>query len=252
MAAPASFTDLDIRRDERGLLVGGTQMGKSTLAEYLGSAYCTRYSAKRLILDSKPRYRAEWKFDGLPAKRLYRRYRPDPAGFVAGSVLVTPDLPEEPHRLLAQAFTRTNTVIATIHSKVNIPWLTALAHAFHDGASHRKPRILQVDETMDFFTAQGQPIGGDAIEVSARAGSEVGEAALYCSQRTKRLSTSLLAEMSKLYCFSLDNVGDADRLTEFGVPEFMPPLDKHQFRYWTKLDKRHVYGPYFLDLAQLR
>jgi hypothetical protein len=244
-----SLDVLDLRRDERGLLVGTTDAGKSTLAEYLGLNFVRRYKARRLILDSKPRYRAEWMFNGLPAKRLYKRYKPDPHAFVAGSIVITPDLTESPKKLLAQAFTRTNTVIASIPSKGYIPWLVAVAAAFKELGSYRKPGLLHVDETLDFFTTNGNPIGGDAIEVSARAGREVGEAGLYCSQRTYKLSQALLAEMTRLYAFMLTNVNDAKRFQEFGCPPFATPRRLREFKYWYKKDPGHVYGPYALDLA---
>ena len=45
---------LSLRRSERGLLIGGTGVGKSTLADVLGEDFVYRYrgaKARRLILD---------------------------------------------------------------------------------------------------------------------------------------------------------------------------------------------------------
>jgi hypothetical protein len=71
---------------------------------------------------------------------------------------------------------------------------------------------------------------------------------LYGSQRTRGLSATLMAELSRLYCLRMDYVADAKRLQEMGAPPFVMPTEPHQFVYWWKGDYPHVHGPYRLAL----
>ena len=227
------------------MCVGGTGTGKSTLAEYLGAAFVERYKSQgawRLILDSKPRYRAQWWLDGTSTKRHYKGW--SHGEYVPGSCLITPRTDPDPLKALRSAYILGyRTVIASAEGRAGIPWLQACAGAFIKLSKHNRPQLLQVDETMDFYTANGTPIGGDAIERASRGGRERGTAALYCTQRTYKISTTLLQEMERLYCFRLDYVRDADRFADFGAPPFEPPQDDFDFRYWYKKDKARIWPP---------
>lgn len=239
---------LSLRERERGFLAGGTQVGKSTLADELREDFLRRYArrgARCLILDSKPRYRAQWQPNGISAKRLYKRWDHGPE--VPDSVVTrTPDEMRNAYKLGHR------TCIAQANSSAEIPYLVAMAQAFIEDSRRGRPQLLQVDETGDFFHGNGMPIGGDAVARSARAGAERGTAGLYCSQRTKQISPSLMEHMSKLYAFRLDAKGDAKRFAEFGAPIGPDDLPRkpHVFYYWTKDDYDTVWGPYKLDIGR--
>lgn len=239
------LTRISLRERERGLVIGGVDTGKSTLADYLGTEWCNRYKAKgtrRLILDSKPRYRAQWTLNGRAAAYRYRSW--SHGQYIPGSVVV--DSPED----LELAFkTGYQTVIAQIDDGRQIGKLVDFADTFVRASRRSRPQLLQVDETLDFYHSNGAPRGGsDAVLKAARAGRERGTACLFGSQRTKGLPSTLMAELSRLYCFRIDFKADAKRLQEMGAPPFLPPTEEHVFKYWFKKDYHHVYGPYVLNL----
>lgn len=236
---------ISLRERERGLLIGGTGSGKSTLADVLGADWDTRYAGRagrRLIVDSKPRYRAEWTARGQSAARRYRKWGHGQP--VPGSVVV--DAPDEldlawklGHRV----------VIVQGEGAVDVPRLVATARRFYRQASAGRPQLLQVDETLDFFHSNGAPRGGDDVFAQvARAGRERGLAALFGSQRTRQVPATLLSELTKLYAFRLDYTADAKRFQEMGAPPFPNPTEPHTFRYWTKDAYGSVFGPYRLSL----
>lgn len=242
------LASLSLRERERGFVVGGSGTGKSTLAEALIVDFDRRYRARGsrvLILDSKPRFRAEFQANGRPAARLYRAWDHGPV--VPGSALVT--APEQ----LAVAWTVGHRIaIAQAASSRDVPMLVGCAAAFLASARTGRPQLLYVDESMDFFRGNGSPIGGeDALLRSARAGREKGEACLFSSQRTRGIPAQLMEELTKLYLFRLDFITDAKRLLEMGAPAAVihdMPTEEGEFVYWTKANYSRVWGPYKLEL----
>lgn len=238
---------ISLRQRERGFVCGGVDTGKSTLTDLLSADFMQRYyaqGARRLIADTKPRYRAEYTIQGRSARSRYKTWDHGPA--VPGSVVV-----DEPDQLKLAWQLGYRTVIAQGNGD-DAGDLTRIAQTiklFNDDARRGRPQILHVDETMDFFHTNGSPIGGNnSLVRAARTTRERGGAALYGSQRTKNIPTVLMTEMSRCYCFRLDAKGDVKRLEEMGMPPFPLPSREHQFMYWWKGDYDHVWGPYKLDL----
>lgn len=226
--------------------MGGTGTGKSTLADVLGADFVERYrgkKARRLILDSKPRYRAEWQSNGISARRRYKKW--DHGEVVAGSVVI--DDPNDLEMAFKRGF---QTVIIQGETRDDIPRLVHAASLFLKDSRTGRPQLLQVDETMDFFHGNGSPIGGsDAILRASRAGRERGTAALYCSQRTRGIPAQLMEELERLYAFRLDYKQDAKRFQEMGAPEFPLPSEPYRFMYWYKSGNYNkVFGPYKLNI----
>lgn len=239
---------ISLRSPESGLLVGGTQVGKSTLSDELGRDFLERYRAKggrQLILDTKPRYRGQFLGNGLPASKLYKRWDHGP---VVPDSVVTLNVKE-----MLQAFRLGHqTVIAQAHSSRDLPAVLACCRAFLEDSRRGRPQLVRVDETIDFFHGNGVPRHNEDVIVRvARAGRERGTSALYCSQRTKGIPTELLEHMSKLYAFRLDAAGDAKRFGEFGCPIQPGELPERQgsFLYWTKQDRPKIWGPYMVDIT---
>lgn len=241
---------ISLREKERGLVIGGTGSGKSTLADQLGLDWDRRYrhrGGRRLIVDSKPRYRAEWQATGRDAARRYRSW--GHGNPVPGSVVV--DRPEDLDLVWKLGYR-----VAIVQRADDEPETVAIARMiatvrrFLAQSKSTRPQLCQVDETLDFFHANGAPRGGDDVLARiARAGRERGCALLAGSQRTRGIPATLMSELSKLYAFRLDYVADAKRFQEMGAPPFPNPVQAHTFRYWTKDAYSDVWGPYRLNLA---
>lgn len=246
--AGLALADIEIMQRERGLVLGGVDTGKSTLCDQLGTAFDARYAAKqgrRLILDSKPRYRAQWLVNGRSAAKRYKGWSHGQA--VPGSVVV-----DDPADLdLAWKTGARVVIVQRIGERDDpIPRLVNAAERFLASSKANRPQLAQLDETLDFFHGNGAPRGGggDAIVQLARAGRERGTAVLYASQRTRGIPATLMAELSKAYVLRVDSKPDLKRLAEMGMPDFEPVDVPHAFHYWTKQDYRTVYGPMRLEI----
>jgi energy-coupling factor transporter ATP-binding protein EcfA2 len=239
------FETISMRERERTFLLGGTGSGKTTLEEMLIADFYNRYPTSRtLILDSKPRFRAEWFTNGLSCKRLFKHWKPGPT--LPGSVLI-----RQASQLKDAWSLGARIVVAQCERTAERAALVDCAEEFFNKARHSRPQLLCVDETADFFHLNGSPIAGssDALIRVARAGRERGTAGLYCSQRAKSIPGSIIEELTQLYLFSLDARGDLKRCVEMGAPEWIEPPDQlFQFKLWTKRDRQHVYGPFHLAL----
>lgn len=236
---------ISLRQRERALLAGGVDSGKSTLEEALVADFYARYDNSRILLvDSKPRFRAQYEVGGAPATRRYRNW--DHGPLVPGSVVVT-----RPEDMDLAWSTGARIVIAQAQGSKMFPAIVACAERFYDEARASRPQLTAVDETMDLFRQNGTPIGGDALIRTARSGREIGLAGLYCSQRTKGIPGQLLDYLEKLYLFRVDAIEDVKRTWEMGAPrDLAAPAKKRQFNYWTKADYHTVYGPYTLQLGR--
>lgn len=235
---------LTLRERERGLLIGGTGSGKSTLADVLGSDWDRRYARKggrRLVVDTKPRYHAQWQVNGVEAKRRYKGWR---GTFIPGSVVV-----DDPRDLALAWQLGHRVVIVQGEGARDAARVIATVREFYRQANGSRPQLVQIDECLDLYHGNGVARGGDDVVTQcARAGRERGVALLAGSQRTRQLPATLMSEMSKLWAFRLDYTADAKRFREFGCPEFTNPSKPHVFHYWTKDDYPTVFGPYKLAL----
>jgi len=236
------WSRLSLRRNDRALLTGGTRSGKSTLGDFLGASFTSQYrslGARRMILDTKPRFRAEWKLNGTKATRVYKHW--SHGAYVPDSILV-----DDPGALRAAWATGHRTVIVQAPYGGNIGLQCACLQQFLDDSRFKRPQLVHVDEALDFFHGNGMA-RNDVIVKLPRAGAERGTGSLFCSQRTKGFAPALLELINILYAFRLDFATDAKRFQEFGCPPFALPIEDHEFRYWSKSqDRKTVYGPYKL------
>jgi len=235
------FSEISMRERERAFLLGGTGAGKTTMEELLIADFYNRYPSSRiLILDSKPRFRAEFFTNGLSARRVFKHWKP--SNTIPGSVLIRQASQlDDAWRLGARI------VVAQCERQSERFRLVECAEKFFNDARHTRPQLLCVDETADFFHLNGSPIAGssDALIRVARSGRERGTAGLYCTQRARSIPSSIIEELTQLYLFVLDGKGDLKRCVEMGAPEWIePPERDYEFMLWTKRDRKNVYGPF--------
>lgn len=240
------LSKISLRQRERGCVIGGVGTGKSTLLEALIVDYYQRYPNGRiLILDSKPRFKPEFKPDGWRTKRRYRKW--DHGAYIPDSVLVTDPADMEEIWSLGHRI-----VVAQADTEKDFPAIVECAHIFYDQSRASRPQLLAVDETSDFFRTNTARVGAsDSLLRTARAGRERGLGGIYGMQRTKGVPPQLLEEMSKLYLFRVDYTADVGRLKEMGAPPTVTrdmPRQKRVFLYWTKDQYETLWGPYTLTL----
>jgi hypothetical protein len=251
-----AFDSIDLRNADRAILLGGTQSGKSTLAagslDYafpntLCGQYLARYpNAQLLIADTKPRFRAAYQLTGMSDSRHYKDWRHGPA--VPDSTRIDPwDI-----RGLERALNTCRIAIVQTDSiDRDAPGVAAIIEHFRKGVGRKHKRMVFIDELMDFYTSNGTPMRGcgNIILRCARAGAERDLTSLFGSQRAKGISPQLWELINKFYLFRMDLLTDLDRMHSAGIPRSMvPPEEDYRFRYWTKLERLQVYGPYSLTM----
>lgn len=240
---------LTLKRADRALLVGASGTGKSTLANYLVEHFRDDYSTPNrtrhggalpacriLILDTKPRWRAERLTDGRKAARVYKKM--SKGDTVPGSVALS-DMKDwgmawHPDNNPSQV------VIAQrldgLHVS-NVLFQVAAAERFFRELDYRVPSLIYFDEGMDFFTASSSARGSDIVQRCYRAGRERGLTSLLGVQRPKGINLQLLTELNYMALFRINYTDDVKRLYEVGWPktEGSPTYQEastHMFKVW--------------------
>lgn len=226
------------RSDDRYLIVGDSEVGKSFMADRLRTDYEIRYKAPSLIVDSKPEY--------APGKDWHRN-NPGWIGVknLPNAVLVT-DVDDLMRRLNDKV---PRTYVVQGADEKDYPRLMAVTRAFYS-LSRGHPRIIHVDETMDFFHANGMPkYGADILRQTARSSRARNCAVLYCAQRTKGFHPDIRTEMSKAAFFAMLSAEDRKLSKLFGIEMEWPTKDRW-FQFWTKVTRTRTYGPYMLTKSK--
>jgi hypothetical protein len=256
-----AFANIALQSGDRALATGGTQSGKSTLCagspEYrfdltLCGDYVRKYNntadnGKLLIVDSKPRFRAAWRIDGLRDARRYKDWGYGPE--IPNSTRVDPGDFAGFKRALAMS---PIIIVQTDRVDLEAPSVMALVDRFRRTAGRKHKRMVYFDELMDFYNQSGQPLKGcgNVALRCARAGAERDLTSLFATQRAKGIPPQLWELINKLYLFRMDLEQDMTRVREAGVPPTLwPPEEDHIFKFWTKKARREVYGPYALKMA---
>jgi len=237
---------------DRGIAIGGTGSGKSTLCEKLIEQARADYpDLKVLILDSKPRFQAEHETNGRSAAHLYKKW--DHGTMIPGSFV----LPTKNSGAALEDVWRYGGKVAIAQAPEGpentdeLIEMLAPAHRFLSEARASEPRLIYVDELMDFFATSGHPVGRDNVLLRfSRAGRERGCGSLVATQRPRGIPTQLVQEANKLYMFKLRNVQDVDHLEEFGAPGMLEPNVPTENRWFYYMDHENprTAGRYRLKL----
>lgn len=240
--SPKAWTD-------RGFALGGTGTGKSTVCEELMNTALLDYPKLQiLILDTKPRFRAEWELNGVTARNRYKNW--DHGSPIPNSYAV--DLTDNTFGFDNAWKVGARVCIAQSDDAGMFGRILEAAEVFYAGARASIPRLIYADEVMDFFTMQGRALGNNWVLLkSARAGRERGLGCLYASQRAKGIPLQLVQELSMLYLFMLDNQYDIDQLVKVGgvpadIVNYVPDKE-YDFYYWNRY-KRLINGTYRLKM----
>lgn len=235
----------DIKDDaERGILIGGTRVGKSTTCELLINRWVKRYRARKprtLVLDTKPHFQAEWLLDGRSAARLYKRK--GRRHVLPNSYLIEPRRYGSIGHTLKDVWTLGGE-IAILQSDLlsDRPTMLIVLDEFFRDSRLSQPHLVVVDEVLDFFNRTGWVIKGadsDTILRVVRSGGEVGCAFLGNTQRPSGLPIQLVSELSKAYVFRLDYVPDVEKLYNMGLPMDAPmPSERHVFLFYDKIERK--------------
>jgi hypothetical protein len=236
-------TDIRLRASDRAILVGANGTGKSTLADYLLTCFRRDYPNGRiLVLDTKPRWRAETLADGTSPRKLYRMMAKGDT--IKGSVAMS-RMTDWPLCWDRDAHP-TQTVIAqriqgdwkdqSATQRNTMAFVVQCAERFFATQSADRPSLLYIDEGHDFYHASAAAMAGsDIIQRCYRAGREKGLATMAGFQRPVGLNIQLLTELNYCALFRINYTKDVTRLHEMGWPrDTMPPQydDKHCFRLW--------------------
>ncbi len=228
---------LILPKASRAFLVGETETGKTTLAEVLATMYQNIYSlpkkhVRTLVVDTKPRFKAEWELSGLHTN-VSRRYAKWGIGSdtFKGSYALNIDGPGFYSQL--QQVWRLGGHTAIIHTERESEWPAAseCVTRFYEDYGAGYPRLVFVDELADFFKHRSL---GDIFQRIARNGRERNCAMIACSQRPRKIPTEVMTEMKRLYMFFLSYLEDIKHIYEFGIPKDVQPPLGHAFYMFDK------------------
>jgi hypothetical protein len=229
-----NIDEITPKKGERALILGGSRSGKSVLLDHLReNIVIQRPNVQQLLLDSKPRFRAELEKYGpglkmvRDAKKHYRDWEKGP--IVPGSyrMPLTGDIgsywkPKDPCRC----------VILQTDDSNDRPKLLEISSTWFETRKANADRLLIVDELLDFYHSNGICISRHNVPLRVnRAGGERGFGGLYGAQRPKGVPVQITEELSILYLFHLRFISDMKYLWENGVPtNIYPPDDLYAFR----------------------
>jgi len=216
------------RGADRAALVGATGTGKSTFAEWWLSSFRGEYPKSRiLVIDTKPRWRAEYLSDGTRAKRRYKRMAKGDT--IPGSMAL--ERPQDWALVWSPDVNPSQTVISQnlkLTKLQNVRYQAWIAERFFRTQDARRPSLIYFDEGMDFFSTSGTTAAGsDIVERCYRAGREMNLVTVFGSQRPISIPKLVMSECSHLACFALDNRADVKRLWDYGWPRTTMPPTRH-------------------------
>lgn len=213
---------------DRASLIGANGTGKSTLANFLIHHFRNDYGEKHrpriLVLDTKPRWRAQYLADGTNAKRRYKKMTE--GDIIPGSMALERlsdwdlvwDTDVNPSQIV---------IVQRIDGTQagNVVFSTIASEKFFKSQDARRPALIYFDEGMDFFHASASARGGtDIIQRCYRAGREKRLATMLGAQRPVGINLQILTEMSYCALFRINFQKDVRRLYEMGWPiGTMPP-----------------------------
>lgn len=226
---------------ERVGTLGGSRAGKSAWMEWEArEIQDSRPSAAQLIMDSKPRFRAQTeRHPWFPKQRrdARRRYDTWASGPTIPNSVAVDIWGEHPFRGLWSKDRPGEIAIMQGETRQDHIRMLQLAMSFVKAQWKNRERRLVFDETLDFYARNGYCIDSknDVLYLAARAGGERGIGSEFGAHRVYGIPHLILMQISRLNLFHLVNDHDMRHLqTTIGVRDAESPYGDFVFRQWVK------------------
>jgi hypothetical protein len=235
-----AFGDLVQDPGERHLIYGGTRTGKSSLMDWsIRHIQKTRPDAMILVLDTKPRFRAEFQPRGparwsmrKSAESLYKGWSKGPV--MPNSVAMDWES-SHPFRGMWNYKKHPGEVVI-MQSDDPVKWSLMLSLTKEFIAKRlTRERLVVVDEGMDFYQRNSLGIDprNDVILRTARAGGERNIGLLFGAHRPYGIPPLLNTLTSRVTLFHLRYQHDMQYLQGMGIPEEdVSPSGKYIFKQY--------------------
>lgn len=198
---------------ERGVCIGQTGCGKSTLSTELVRRYLKDFPSRVLIVDSKPRYRATHRMNGWSLH--YPKWAKGDT--IQGSIAVH----HADEVMAAFRFTRC-VILQSLHPNAHEvedfeEEAFEAARKLFRSSHETSPTLLYIDEYYDLITGGGLSGNTDRRVLQViRAGRERFMSALISTQRPRSIPLPTLTEATKYYIFTLEYADDIDYMRKHG------------------------------------
>lgn len=240
---PPTFDALVPGRAERTIVYGGTRTGKSSYCDWAArSIQSNRPDAMTLLLDTKPRFRAETVAYGpglrlrRNAKKLYESWESGPV-FPNSVVYPLESFDPESSNPFSGFYRRPGELVVLQSGDSGMrATMLRLSRKFVNMNPKRRERLLWVNEGMDFYqrNSYGVDARNDVILDAARAGGERGIGLLFEAHRPKGIPPLLNTLSSRVILFHLRFEGDMRYMWDMGMPENEEsPSGNYVFKHYT-------------------
>lgn len=213
------------------------------MKEYQSSHSKKKKPVRTLIVDTKPRFKAQWELNGFPtaASGRYNKWGYGsgvlPNSYVlAGAAGIGSELDQ---------IWRLGGNIAIVQTEAESEWQYAseVASEFYERYGADIPRLVIVDELADFYKWRAL---GDIFQRISRNGRERDCALISGSQRPRKVPVEVMTEMLRLYMFELDFAEDLKHVMQFGIPRNIWLPTGHSFyMYDKKMKLKYPSNGYF-------
>lgn len=218
---------------QRGVCIGQTGCGKSTLSTELVRRFLKDYPQSRvLIVDSKPRYRATHKPNGWELN--YPKWAKGDT--IAESIAVHHASAVMP----AYRFTRCVILQSLYPNAREVEEFEEeafeAARKLFRSSHETSPTLLYVDEYYDLITGGGLSGHTDRRVLQViRAGRERYMSALISTQRPRSIPLPTLTEATKYYIFTLEYIDDIEYMRKHG-PKMIHSPSGYNFVFYERLN----------------
>jgi hypothetical protein len=224
---------------ERTITVGGSRAGKSAHLEWtMRTVAAERPTSMNILVDTKPRYRAETMPHPLSprhrvsAERLYKNWTAGPTVPNSVRMNIWSDKP------FAGLFNEPGEIVI-MQGETLEEWKRMLVILNHFVRVHKKDRErnMWVDEALDFYQRNSWGINGknDVFYRSCRAGGERGIGTHLGLHRLKGTPQMILNQITRCTLFHLVSDSDMSYLREsIGIKDAESPEGDYVFRQWTR------------------